>query len=75
MQTTISRRGQTVVPAKIRQAHNITPEMKLEWMDDGEVISVMPVPANPIKAMRGLFEHTDLRKALLKSRKEERKRG
>lgn len=75
MQTTVTKRGQTVVPAKIRRAHHITPEMKLEWIDDGEVISVMPISVNPIKAMRGMFKNTKLRKALLESRTEERKRG
>jgi len=33
MQTTVSKRGQTAIPARIRQKYNIGSQAKLEWLD------------------------------------------
>lgn len=56
MQTTITSRGQTVVPAKIRRDHHLTPQTKLAWIDDGETIRVVPLPLDPVQAAKGLTE-------------------
>jgi len=45
MRSTISSRGQTAVPAEIRRRFNLTDRSRLEWMVDGEVITVLPVPS------------------------------
>ncbi len=73
MKSTVTVRGQTAIPAAIRKRYNIRPKTKLEWIDDGHSITVLPVPKNPIKTLKGLFKDTDLLGALLKSRKKERK--
>ncbi len=75
MESTVTVRGQTAIPAAIRRRYNISPKTKLEWIDDGHTITVLPIPQDPIKALKGKFKDTDLLKALLESRKEERKRG
>ena len=75
MKSTVTVRGQTAIPAEIRRRYNIKPNAKLEWIDDGHTIAVLPVPQHPIKVLKGRFKDIDLRKALLKSRKEERGRG
>ncbi len=36
MKTTVTARGQTVIPAKIRKEHQIGISAKLEWIDDGK---------------------------------------
>ena len=41
METTITRRGQTVVPAIIRKRYGITEGGHLVWLDDGETIRVL----------------------------------
>jgi bifunctional DNA-binding transcriptional regulator/antitoxin component of YhaV-PrlF toxin-antitoxin module len=53
MRTTVTSRGQTVVPAKIRRDHAIQPETLLEWIDDGLTIRVVPLPADSIGAAIG----------------------
>ena len=73
MKTTVTTRGQTVVPAKIRKDHQITAQTQLEWIDDGDTIRVVPLPADAIRAARGIS--TGLHQRLLAAREEERRRG
>ena len=53
MQSTITSRGQTVVPAAIRNQFGLGPADRLEWVLDEGGIRVVPVRANPIDAFRG----------------------
>ena len=54
METSVTQRGQTVIPAAIRRRYNIQSGDKLVWIDDGEAIKVIPVPADPVRALRGI---------------------
>lgn len=73
MRTTVTERGQTVVPASIRRDHDIKPQTRLEWIDDGYTIRVVPVPEDPIRAARG--SSRGLGKKLLVARERERARA
>jgi AbrB family looped-hinge helix DNA binding protein len=53
MQSTITSRGQTVIPAFIRHQFHLSPADRLEWVLDQDGIRVVPVRANPIEAFRG----------------------
>ena len=53
MQSTITSRGQTVIPAAIRRQFHLSPADRLEWVLDNDVIRVVPVRANPVEAFRG----------------------
>jgi AbrB family looped-hinge helix DNA binding protein len=53
MQSTITARGQTVVPAVIRKQFQLGPADRLEWVLENGDIRVVPVRANPIEAFRG----------------------
>ena len=75
MVTKVTVRGQTVVPAAIRSAHHIHPECRLEWIDDGKCIRVVPLPDDPVKAARGLFRGSKMTKALLEARSRDKNRG
>ena len=70
--TSGTRKGQTVVPAPLRKRFNIGPKSQLFWSTNAKVIEVTPLPADPIKALRGFTEKHPLRKALLMKRREER---
>ena len=70
--TSVTRKGQTVVPAPLRKRFNIGPNSQLVWSTDGRVIEVTPLPADPVKALRGFSEKHPLRRALLRKRREEK---
>jgi len=73
MKTTVTARGQTVIPAKIRKEHQIEISTKLEWIDDGETIRVVPLPTDPIEAAKGISK--GLYRRLMEERELERKLG
>lgn len=53
MRSTITARGQTVIPAAIRRQFHLSPSDRLEWLLDNGTIRVVPVRANPVDAFRG----------------------
>ena len=66
MKTTVTARGQTVVSAKIRKDHQIGSHAQLEWIDNGETIRVVPLPADTVRAAKGSTK--GLRQKLLEER-------
>ena len=69
MRTTVTKRAQTVVPAAIMERCGISAGDFLEWIDDGRVIKVVPIPADPIKALRGSGRGEKLVERLLEFRR------
>lgn len=53
MRSTITSRGQTVIPAAVRKLFRLGAADRLEWVVENGQIRVVPVPANPIEAFRG----------------------
>ncbi len=72
MNTAVTKRGQTVIPAALRKKYKIQPGDSLVWIDDGQTIKVIPVPADPINALRGRGRGERLVEKLLKARQEDR---
>lgn len=70
MLTTLSERGQTAVPARIRKRFKLKAHQQLEWAEDGKVIYVLPVAKDPIAAFRGSAAK-GLTRALLARRRED----
>jgi bifunctional DNA-binding transcriptional regulator/antitoxin component of YhaV-PrlF toxin-antitoxin module len=73
MRTVITAQGRTVVPAKIRNDHQLRSPMQLEWIDDGETIRVVPIPADSIRAAKGSSK--GLYQRLMRERRRERQRA
>ena len=54
MRSTITARGQTVIPAAIRARFGLGPQQRLEWLVEADgSIRVVPVDGDPIAAFRG----------------------
>jgi bifunctional DNA-binding transcriptional regulator/antitoxin component of YhaV-PrlF toxin-antitoxin module len=68
------KRGQTVIPALLRKRYAIADGDRLIWFDDGESIRIVPVPRNPLPALRGIGRGENLLEKLLRDRREERAR-
>lgn len=56
MQTTVSVRGQTVIPRQIRKELGITQATILEWKVKDGMIIVVPLPPDPVKSAVGILE-------------------
>jgi len=74
MKTTVTSRAQTVVPAVIRKRYGIKGGDMLEWIDDGEIIKVIPVPRDVLSELRGCAKGEKLLDTLTNERQKDRKR-
>lgn len=73
MRSTITARGQTVIPAEIRKQFHLSPSDRLEWVVDSDGIRVIPVKSDPIAAFRGRGEGGSVAR-LLAERAQDRNR-
>ncbi|MBI4289156.1 MAG: AbrB/MazE/SpoVT family DNA-binding domain-containing protein [Chloroflexi bacterium] len=74
--STLSAKGWVVIPQEIRERHNLKKGDKVRFIDYGGVISIVPVPKDPIAASAGMLKgKTSLIEALLKSRAEDKAKG
>ena len=73
MRSTITAKGQTVIPAPIRRRFKLSPADRLEWIVQDGVINVVPVKADPIAAFRGQGEGGSTAR-LLQDRRADRER-
>ena len=75
METAVTKKGQTNIPAAIRKRYQIREGDRLVWIDEGEVIRVIPVPADPVAAFAARPREERLLESLLQQRQEDRQRG
>jgi AbrB family looped-hinge helix DNA binding protein len=68
MKTTLSERGQTAVPAKVRQRFGLKSGQQLQWIAESNVIYIVPVASDSLKSFRGSSPASGLNKALLRAR-------
>ena len=71
MTATISVRGQMVLPAQIRKRYGIAPQSKVEILDFGNEIVIVPIPKRPFSSSRGLLKGVSTRD-LVRLRRRER---
>ena len=74
MKTTLTKRAQTAVPSSIRKKYGLKGGDCLEWVDDGTVIRVVPLPSDPVAALRGCAKGERLTAFLLEERRKDRGR-
>jgi AbrB family looped-hinge helix DNA binding protein len=74
MRTTVTQRGQTVIPAELRRRYGITEGTEVEWVDTGTEMKVIPIPSDPVAVLRGRGRGERLLHTLLEERRRDRKR-
>jgi AbrB family looped-hinge helix DNA binding protein len=69
----VSEKGWVVVPKLFRDKYGLKPGTRVQVVDDGDGISIIPLPEDPITALRGMFAHeTSLSEDLLSERQQAR---
>ena len=72
---TVSAKGWVVIPAPYRRRHHFDPGTKVEIVDYGGGVGILPVMDNPVQESRGMLRGgRSLTKALLDERRDERRR-
>lgn len=72
MKAKVTARGQVSIPSEIRKKFNIEPESRIEWVVEGSVIKVIPLPKDPVAAFRGRGSGKYTTERLIKERRAER---
>ena len=72
MRTKLTKRGQTVVPAKIRRHFNLGTSSRLQWMIEGDIITVLSIPKDPVNALKGKMKGDITFKKFMDDRKLDR---
>ena len=62
------------MPAEVRRRFDLEGNSQLEWIIEGDFITVLPVPPDPVRAFRGSLRGKYTGKAFLQERARERKR-
>jgi len=75
MTTKMSQKGQIVIPIELRERYNIEPGTKVELMDIGGEIVIIPLSVkDPIEEAKGFLKGTKSTKELLAAARREEKK-
>ena len=73
---TLSTKGRVIIPYELRKRYGLKKGDKLNFIDYGRVISIVPASKNPIRSAEGMLKgDTSLADALLESRKQDKDKG
>ena len=68
----VTARGQVSIPSTIREHHHIKVGQRLLFLDDGTVITLIPIQKDPIRVLKGFSSGKSLTESLLRDRQRER---
>ncbi len=74
MKAKVTARGQVSIPAEIRKKFNIEPDSRVEWIAEGNVITVSTLPKDPVAAFRGRGSRRYSTERLIDERRAEREK-
>ena len=74
MRTRLTSRGQVSIPSALRRKLKLEPQTLLEWVVEGNTLRAIPIPDDPIAALRGSGKKGAVAR-LLAERARDRKRG
>ncbi len=71
----VSAKGWVVIPKAIRERYGLEKGSRVQVLDYGQMVAIVPLPDDPIEALHGMFEAgLSLTGELLAERKAERAR-
>ncbi|MFH1454300.1 MAG: AbrB/MazE/SpoVT family DNA-binding domain-containing protein [Armatimonadota bacterium] len=68
----ISNKGQIVIPASIRAKYGLKPKSKVELIDLGNEIVIVPIPGKSCKDARGILKGISVKDLITQRRSERR---
>ena len=72
---TVSAKGWVVIPKAIRERHGLKKGSRVQIVDYGSILAVVPLPDDPVEALQGMFrDGPPLTLDLLEERARERAR-
>lgn len=74
MKAKVTTRGQVSIPSEIRKKFKIEAESRVEWIVEGNVIKVVPLPKDTVAAFRGRGSGKYSTEKLIKERRAEREK-
>lgn len=75
MRTKVTERGQVSIPVEIRRKLGIRAQTSLEWVVEGNTARVIPIPDDPVAALRGSGKRGAVGRLLAERRKDVRRGG
>ena len=54
--STVSAKGWVVIPKSIREKHGLKKGSRVQVLDYGQILAIVPLPDDPIEALHGMFE-------------------
>ena len=73
IKSSVSTRGQLVVPHKLRKKYGIKPHSQVRWIDTGQGLMLVPLTDEPVTSSRGMLKGTKVStRSLLEVRNEDK---
>lgn len=73
-ETTITRKGQIVIPSRLRRKYGIKVGTPIQLIDDGEQIILKPITPESVRKLRGFLKGKGGLQALIADRQAEQER-
>jgi AbrB family looped-hinge helix DNA binding protein len=71
----VSAKGWVVIPKAMRDRHGLEKGSRVQIVDNGEMLAIVPLPDDPVEALHGMFaDGPSLTEELLAEREQERMR-
>ena len=71
--SSVSTRGQLVIPNKLRKKYGIKPHSIVKWIDTGQGLMLIPLTDDPVTSSRGMLKGTKVStRSLLEARKQDK---
>ena len=71
--SSVSARGQLVIPYKLRKKYGIEPHSIVRWIDTGQGLMLIPLTGDPVTSSRGMLRGTKVStRSLLEAKRRDR---